>query len=65
MNSPILDIGCNDGSLLRDLFTSLYGFTTWPCDEIKDVWRCSKICSYRYDDLDKSVKKQKKFKIHK
>ncbi len=39
--APVVIIGAarSGTNMLRDVLTSLPGFTTWPCDEIPYVWR--------------------------
>ncbi len=40
-NSPVLIIGTarSGTNMLRNVLTTLPGFTTWPCDEIPFIWK--------------------------
>ena len=41
MNSPVIIIGAprSGTNILRDVLTTVPGYTTWPCDEINLMWR--------------------------
>jgi len=58
----ILGAGRSGTNALRDMLTSLDGFSTWPCDEINPIWRHGNVL-WPNDELpaDLATSKVKRF----